>query len=95
MSINPVSSPNQGIYQTQVVAQPTAGQTKPPVSKPPAQEEDTYTPSAASKAAQAALQEATETPAQTAKEARSGDPQAQRLLAKETAAQQVLSPDSK
>jgi hypothetical protein len=41
-----------------------------------------------SKAAQAtlaALEEATETPAQTAKEAGSGDLQAQRLLAKEAA----------
>jgi len=35
-------------------------------------------------AGQAALQEATETPAQTAKEARSGDRQAQHLLARET-----------
>ena len=36
-----------------------------------------------SSAARAALQEATETPVQTQKEARSGDIQAQRLLAKE------------
>lgn len=35
--------------------------------------------------AAAALQEATETPNQTAKEARSGDQQAKRLLAKEAA----------
>jgi hypothetical protein len=40
---------------------------------------------AASTAAKAALQEATETPAQTAKEAQSGDRLAQRLLAKEKA----------
>ena len=39
-----------------------------------------------SSAAQAALTEATETPAQTAKEAGGGDIQAQRLLAKEAAA---------
>ncbi|MGD0282978.1 MAG: hypothetical protein ABSB95_11520 [Dissulfurispiraceae bacterium] len=39
-----------------------------------------------SSAAQAALQEATETAAQTAKEASAGDHQAQRLLAKEAAA---------
>jgi hypothetical protein len=38
-------------------------------------------------AAQAALQEVIETPVQTASEARGGDHQAQRLLAKETAAQ--------
>ena len=36
-------------------------------------------------AAQSALREATETQVQTAKEARGGDRQAQRLLAKETA----------
>ena len=39
-----------------------------------------------SSAAQAMLQEATETSAQTAKEASAGDHQAQRLLAKEAAA---------
>jgi hypothetical protein len=39
-----------------------------------------------SNAAKAALQEATETKSQTAKEAQSGDHQAQRLLAKETQA---------
>ncbi|QWR77140.1 hypothetical protein [Candidatus Magnetomonas plexicatena] len=38
-------------------------------------------------AAAAALQEATETPNQTAKEARGGDQQAKRLLAKEAAQQ--------
>lgn len=38
--------------------------------------------SAAQAAAKAALQETTETPAQTAKEAQSGDPQAQRVLAR-------------
>jgi hypothetical protein len=40
-----------------------------------------------SSAAQTALQEVLEAPAQTAKEARSGDHQAQRLLAREAAAQ--------
>ncbi len=42
-----------------------------------------------STAAQAALRETLETPAQTAKEASSGDRQAQRLLAKEAAASKV------
>ena len=42
-----------------------------------------------SSAAQAALQEATETPAQTAKESRGNDHQAQRLLAKENAAKEA------
>lgn len=40
-----------------------------------------------SAAAQAAIKEAAETPSQTAKEAASGDQQAQRLLAKEATAQ--------
>ena len=44
-----------------------------------------------SNAALAAYQEATETPAQTAQEARSGDPQAQRLLTREAAAEKLLS----
>jgi hypothetical protein len=39
-----------------------------------------------SSAAKAAMQEAVETPAQTAKEASAGDHQAQNLLAKEQAA---------
>ena len=39
--------------------------------------------------AKAALQEATETPFQTAKEARSGDLQAKRLLAREAAAEEA------
>jgi hypothetical protein len=42
--------------------------------------------SQAAQAAATALQEASETPAQTAQEAGNGDLQAQRLLAKETAA---------
>ena len=42
-----------------------------------------------SNAAKAAQLEALETPVQTAKEAGSGDPQAQRLLAKEAAAQKI------
>ena len=42
-----------------------------------------------SSAAQAALRESVETPAQTAKEAGSGDMQAKRLLAKEEAAKEA------
>jgi hypothetical protein len=45
-----------------------------------------------SSAAKQALQEATETAAQTAKEAQSGDLQAQKLLAKEAAAQAAQQP---
>ncbi len=51
-------------------------------SKPRQAPEDTVQ---VSNAALAALKEATETPEQTAKEARSGDRQAQRLLAAEAA----------
>jgi hypothetical protein len=43
-----------------------------------------------SSSAKAALQEATETPEQTAKEARSGDQQAQHLLAKEVAEKKAM-----
>jgi hypothetical protein len=62
-----------------------AGSASPPVKSPAA-------PSAASSHAallQAALQEATETAAQTLKEANGGDRQAQRLLAKSSAARPV------
>jgi hypothetical protein len=43
-----------------------------------------------SNAAKTAMQEATETPEQTAKEARSGDRQAQRLLAQEAATAKTM-----
>jgi len=46
-----------------------------------------------SSAAQAALREAVETPAQTAKEAASGDAQAKRLLATEEAAKEAAAKD--
>ena len=45
-----------------------------------------------SSAAQAALREALETPAQTAKEAGTGDVQAKRLLAKHAAAKEESAP---
>jgi len=71
--------------QSQVVAEPTSVTPKTPAPKPQAapSNADTFTPS---NSAKAALQELTETPAQTAQEARGGDAQAQRLLAKEAAA---------
>jgi hypothetical protein len=50
---------------------------------------DTVQLSIAAQAALAAIKEAQETPAQTAKEARGGDLQARRLLARETAAKAV------
>jgi hypothetical protein len=55
-------------------------------SKPQPTATDTVQISSAGKAA---FQEATETPAQTAQEARSGDPQAQRKLAREAAAEET------
>jgi len=50
---------------------------------------DTVQLSSAAQAALAAVKEAQETPAQTAKEANGGDPQARRLLAREAAAKAV------
>ncbi|MGA2151331.1 MAG: hypothetical protein ABSG48_04100 [Geobacteraceae bacterium] len=78
-----------GAPQIQPAAQPAPVEPKPVQVKPKAAVMDTVNVSAAAKAAstaaKAALQEATETPAQTAKEAQSGDRLAQRLLAKEKA----------
>jgi hypothetical protein len=68
--------------QTQPVTQSASVSPKPVHVKPKAAATDTVNVSAAAKAA---LQEATETPAQTAKEAQRGDKQAQLLLAKENA----------
>ena len=70
--------------------QPSASiqSSKPTPSKPPSVAATTDSTELSSLAQDelAALQEATELPPQTAQEAASGDPQAQRLLAKETAA---------
>jgi hypothetical protein len=62
-----------------------AAQSK-PQSAPAKTVEDTVQLSQAAQSAAAAMKEARETPAQTAKEAVGGDFQAKRLLAKETAA---------
>jgi hypothetical protein len=77
--------------QTQPVAQSTGVSTqKPTQSKPQsAASTDSVQLSKAAQAMLAALQEARETPAQTAKEAGHGDLQAQRLLAKEASAKSV------
>jgi len=75
--------------QSHSASQPIARM--PPVAKPPANATTTAShPQLSdsvqiSSAAQAALKEATETQAETMKEARGGDHQAQRLLAKEQA----------
>src|ERR1035441_1970543 len=74
------------------LAQPVTQATATPASKPAQSKAQAAGPtdsvqlSSAAQAAVAALQEARETPAQTAKEAGSGDLQAQRLLANEAAA---------
>jgi hypothetical protein len=80
-----MSDPISGATQSQPPAQiRSAPQESPKPQAPPAAvPTDTVH---LSSAAQAALQEATETQAQTAKEARGGDGQAVRLLARETAA---------
>ena len=77
--------------QPQPVDKTTAAAPKKPApAKPaPAPKTDSVQLSQTAQAALAAMQEATETPAQTAKEANQGDMQAQRLLAKEAAAKPV------
>jgi hypothetical protein len=77
--------------QTQPVAQSTeTSAQKPTQSKPQsATTTDSVQLSQTAQAMLATLQEAGETPAQTAKEASLGDLQAKRLLAKEAAAKSV------
>jgi len=79
------------VTQAQPVTQSTGTSTqKPTQSKPQSGAgTDSVQLSTLAQAALAALQEATETPNQTAKEAGNGDHQAQRLLATETAALSV------
>ncbi len=74
------------IAPTQATAQPTAVNKQTPPTASTAAPVDTVQ---ISSAALAALKEAQETPAQTAKEAGAGDVQAQRLLAKEAAAKKA------
>jgi len=71
--------------QVQAVPQPQDIKATAPESRPRPVPQDTVQLSGA---AQSALREATETPAQTAKEAGSGDMQAKRLLAKQEAAKE-------
>jgi hypothetical protein len=81
--INPVSSATQ--VQAQAAVQPSAARQPAPAAKAPPAATDTVKISVAAQAAQ----ELTETSVQTAKEARSGDVQAQRLQAKEAATQET------
>jgi hypothetical protein len=78
-----MSDPVGSVTQTQVAASATDVRQQAPEPRPQPVPNDTVQ---LSSAAQAALREALETPAQTAKEAGTGDMQAKRLLAKEAAA---------
>ena len=73
-----MSDPVGSVTQTQPPSQATDVREKAPESRPRPVPTDTVQ---LSDAAQAALREAVETPAQTAKEAATGDLQAKRLLA--------------
>jgi len=80
---------NSASHATQAVTNASQGR---PVAQSQPNSADSATAATAvkiSSAAQAALQEAVETAAQTAKEASSGDRQAQRLLAREAAARKA------
>jgi hypothetical protein len=80
MVINPITQTNSTAAASNTDATPVNKETT--QSKPQPAATDTVQ---ISSAARKALQEATETHEQTAKEARSGDIQAKRLLAKEVA----------
>ena len=84
-------SPLSNMTQTQPGAQSAGTSTQKPTQSEPqsAPSTDSVQLSKTAQARLAALQETTETPAQTAKEAGHGDLQAQRLLAKEAAAKPV------
>lgn len=74
----------------QTVTSNTAAPTQKPGQSPTPSTNSTPTDTVRiSSAAKAALQEATETQAQTAREAQNGDTQAQRLLAREEAARKL------
>ncbi len=95
MSIQPIAGANgkpvaaTGATPTKPAPQSTSENQKAPPSKPSTKTADSVQ---ISNVGQVALQEATETAAQTAKEARSGDRQAIKLLAKEEAAKAVETP---
>jgi hypothetical protein len=76
------------VTQPPPVAKPTGTSTEKPTQSQPQSvtSKDSIQLSKAAQTILAALQEATETPAQTATEAGHGDLQAQRLLAKQAAA---------
>ena len=79
--LNPISHATQ----TQVVPQPTAARQPSPQAKTQPAPTDSVQLSKAALAARAVVQEASESQAQTAKEAASGDVQAKNLLVREAA----------
>ena len=81
------TAPSQPVAPTTRTSAPRHAQ---PASKPKDTDNDgdSVQISQAAQAALAALQESTETPAQTATEAGKGDPQAQKLLQQQAAAKQ-------
>ena len=81
--VSPVTSPPQ--VQAQAEVQPAAARQPAAAAQPQAAATDTVRISVAAQA----MQEATETQAQTTKEAGSGDVQARRLLAQEAAGRAV------
>jgi hypothetical protein len=87
--VSPVSHTTQA--QAEAAAQSSEARQPAPAPKPPqpAAAPQSLTDTVQISAAAQALQEVTETQVQTAREARSGDVQAVRLPAKETAAQQI------
>ena len=95
MSIQPIAGDNgkpvaaTGATPTKPVPQSTSENQKAPPSKTTTKTADSVQISNVGKAA---FQEATETAAQTAQEARNGDRQAQRLLAKEEASKAAETP---
>ena len=81
-----MSNPVGSVTQTQAAVQVADVREKAPETRPRPVPVDKVQ---LSSSAQAALREVTETPAQTAKEASSGDAQARRLLAKEEATKEA------
>jgi hypothetical protein len=77
---------------TQIQATPQAAEVRAGATKPRSQPVPVDTVQLSS-SAQAALREAVETPAQTAKEANTGDLQARKLLAKQEAAREASATD--
>lgn len=90
MSINAVSQANTAQVASTASHTQSANQGSTP-AKAQSAAKDTVT---ISSAAVLAAQEAMETPAQTAKEARGGDMQAKRLLAKQAASEEAGEPAS-